>query len=77
MKKDKEDDEDKSCGPISPSEGGLKCPMCDGVYPENTFEKIPKGTANQRPKKQTQGDAMASVVNEPEEEPGYPVCPRA
>ena len=32
-------------------------------------KKVPKGTANQRQKKATVGDTMASVVNEPEMEP--------
>ena len=43
--------------------------MCDGIYPESAFEKVAKGTANQRPKNTPKGSNMVGIIAEPEAEP--------
>ena len=40
--------EDLSRRPLADDEDGLKCPYCQGIYPEDCFEKVPRGLANQR-----------------------------
>ena len=45
-----EDDEDRSRSPFSVTEGGWKCKMCDGIFPDSSFGFAKKGTANQNTK---------------------------
>ena len=54
--------EDLSRRPIADDEDGLKCPYCQGIYPQDCAMKVPRGAANQRQyascTKQSQGDGI-------------------
>merc|ERR1712051_1014879 len=52
-------DADPSRDPVA-SDAGIRCPFCDGVYPEDSFDKVKNGEANHRKGKKKLCEHMAS-----------------
>ena len=66
------DSEDRSKNPIDPNSDGLQCPFCDGIYPNDCFKTVRKGTANHKTRGEAQrlpGNRLSEKLAEPEIEP--------